>query len=100
MATNSSFTVRSLTSTPAVELAKGLHIDPPIDFTVKPGASTELAVVKPSSALVEGVHYRVRLDAPDGALAGSWAFTTRAPLHVVTTLPADHATAREGPMAT
>ena len=92
VATNSSFTVRSLSSTPAVELAQGLHIDPPIGFTIKPGGSADLAVVKPSSALVEGVRYRVRLDAPDGALAGSWAFTTRTPLHVVTTLPADHAT--------
>ena len=92
IAANSTFTVRSLTSTPAIELAKGLRIDPPTAFTVKPGASPDLAIVKPSSALVEGLRYRFRLDAPDGALAGSWSFTTRAPLHVVSTIPGDRTT--------
>jgi hypothetical protein len=92
VATNSTFTVRSLTSTPGVDLAKGLHIDPATEFTIKPGTTKDLAVVTSSRALVEGVHYRVRLDAPDGALAGAWAFTTRAPLHVVTTLPGDRTT--------
>ena len=92
VATNSTFTVRSLTSTPAVELAKGLSIEPATEFSIKPGATKDLAVVTPSTALVEGVHYRVRLDAPDGALAGAWAFTTRAPLQVVTTLPGNRTT--------
>jgi alpha-2-macroglobulin len=86
------FTVRSLTSTPALELAKGLHVDPPFDFAVAPGTSPNEAIVKPSSPLVAGLHYRFRLDAPDGALAGAWAFTTRAPLHVVSTLPGDRTT--------
>jgi alpha-2-macroglobulin len=92
VATDSTFTVRSLTSTPGVALAKGLHIDPPTAFTIKPGASPDLAIVRPSTQLVEGVRYRFRLDAPDGALAGAWAFTTSAPLHVVTTLPGDRST--------
>jgi hypothetical protein len=92
VATNSSFTVRSLTSTPALEVARGLQIDPPVAFTIKPGSTSDLAVVQPSTPLVEGVHYRFRLNAPDGALAGAWAFTTRAPLHVVTTLPGDRTT--------
>ena len=92
VATNSSFTVRSLTSTPAVELARGLQIDPPVAFTIKPGASSDLAVIQPSTPLVGGVHYRFRLNAPDGALAAAWAFTTRAPLHVVSTLPGDRTT--------
>jgi hypothetical protein len=92
IAANSTFTVRSLTSTPAVELARGLRIDPPTAFTVGPGASADLAIVKPSRALVEGLRYRFRLDAPDGALAGSWSFTTRAPLHVVSTIPGDRTT--------
>ena len=92
VAANSTFTVRSLTSTPAVELAKGLRIDPPTAFTVTPGSSPDQAIVKPSTALVEGLRYRFRLDAPDGALAGAWSFTTRAPLHVVSTLPGDRTT--------
>jgi hypothetical protein len=89
---DSTFTLHSLTSTPAVELARGLHIEPPVDFRIDPGTSPDVAVVRPSSPLVEGVRYRFRLDAPDGALAGAWSFTTRAPLHVVTTLPADRST--------
>ena len=92
VAASSTFTVRSLTSTPGVELAKGLQIDPPTKFTIKPGGSPDLAVVRPSTPLVEGVRYRFRLNAPDGALAGAWAFTTSAPLHVVTWIPGDRAT--------
>lgn len=88
-APNTTFTLRSLTATPAVDLARGLHIDPPTEFTVAPGPSPDVAVVRPTELLVAGVRYRVRLESPDGALAGSWAFVTRAPLHVVGTLPGD-----------
>lgn len=90
--TTTSFTLRSLTATPAVELARGLQVDPPTALTVEPGASADVARVRPKSPLVAGLRYRVRLAAADGALAGTWAFVTRAPLHVVGTLPADLAT--------
>ena len=86
----SAFTVRSLTSTPALELARGLRMDPPVEFSVKPGPTSDLAIVQPNAQLREGLRYRVRLDAPDGALAGAWTFKTEAPLHIVGTVPGNH----------
>jgi hypothetical protein len=87
--TSTSFTLRSLTSTPAVELARGLQLDPPVQLAIKAGARADTATVRPLSALVPGQRYRVRLQATDGSLAGTWTFQTQAPLHVVGTLPAD-----------
>jgi len=89
----SSFTVRSLTSIPALDLARGLRIDPPVDFSVQPGPTSDLAIVRPTTDLREGLRYHVRLDAPDGALAGSWTFKTQAPLHIVSTVPGDRTSA-------
>jgi hypothetical protein len=92
IATGTSFTLKSLTSTPAVELARGLKIDPPVQYSVEAGPTADVARVHPVKPLVAGVRYRVRVAAPDGALAGIWAFITRAPIHVVGTLPADQTT--------
>jgi hypothetical protein len=88
----SSFTLRSLTDTPALELARGIHLEPRVAFTVKAGPTADVAIVEPVDSLHEDLRYRVRLDAPDGALAGSWTFTTEAPLRIVGTLPADRST--------
>lgn len=85
----SSFTVRSRTSTPALEVARGIRIDPPVEFSVQAGPTSDVAIVMPTAALREGLRYHVRLDAPDGALAGSWTFKTQAPLHIVSTVPGD-----------
>jgi hypothetical protein len=89
--TTTSFTLRSLTSTPAVELARGLQVDPPVKLAITAGATADTATVRPVSPLAVGQRYRVRLESTDGSLAGTWAFRTRAPLHVVGTLPGDHA---------
>ena len=89
--TTTSFTLRSLTSTPAVELARGLQVDPPVKLAITAGATADTATVRPVTPLAVGQRYRVRLDSTDGSLAGMWAFRTRAPLHVVGTLPGDHA---------
>jgi len=86
---SSSFTLRSLTSTPAADLVRGLHIVPPIEFRTEPGPTPDVALVVPTGHLAQGSRYQVRLDAPDGALAGAWAFTTEAPLRVVETVPGD-----------
>ena len=85
----SSFTLRSTSGIPAVELARGLHVEPALELRIEPGTTADIAVIRPAGALTEGVRYRFRLDAPDGALAGSWAFNTRAPIHIVSTLPGD-----------
>jgi hypothetical protein len=87
IATTTSFTLRSLTSTPAVRLAAGLQVDPPTKLVVEAGPTADIARVRTKAPLAAGQHYRVRLESPDGALAGNWAFTTRAPLHLVATLP-------------
>ena len=89
VATGSSFTLRSLTATQAVELARGLRINPPVALKIKAGPSADLAVIRPVEPLAEGLRYRFRLDTPDGALAGTWAFRASAPLRVVGTLPGD-----------
>lgn len=86
-APDTTFTLRSLTATPAIELAAGLRIDPPTDYTVAAGATPDLAVVRPVTPLAAGLRYRFRLESPDGALAGVWAFVARAPVHVAGTLP-------------
>ncbi|MEO5704994.1 MAG: Ig-like domain-containing protein [Candidatus Limnocylindrales bacterium] len=91
VATGSSFVLRSLTATPAIELARGLRIDPPTGFDVDAGATADIVVIRPVERLIEGLRYRFRLETPDGALAGTWAFHTRAPLRVVGTLPGHQA---------
>ena len=89
--TTTSFTLRSLTSTPAVDLARGLALEPPVELAIKAGATADTATVRPLSPLAVGQRYRVRLESTDGALAGSWTFQTRQPLHIVGTLPGDQA---------
>lgn len=88
-APGTTFTLRSLTATTAVELGSGLRIDPPTAYSLEAGATPDLATIRPSTPLVAGVRYRFRLESPSGALAGTWAFVARAPLHVVGTLPGD-----------
>ena len=89
VALDSAFTVRSRTSTPVLEVVRGLRIDPPVELTVQAGPTSDIAIVKPTTALLEGVRYHVRLEAPDGALAGSWTFKAQSPLHIVSTVPGD-----------
>jgi hypothetical protein len=89
VAIGSSFTLRSLRGTPAVELARGLRIDPPTGLQIIAGATADVATIRPLEKLTVGLRYRLRLETPDGALAGTWAFITRAPLHIVGTLPGD-----------
>lgn len=90
--TSGSFTLRSLTSMPAVELAAGLVVEPPVDLVVEPGPTALVATVRPASPLVENARYRIHLLAPDGALVGDWTFRTGGPLHAVRTLPDNETT--------
>lgn len=91
VAPGTSFSLRSLTATPAVELATGLRIEPQLDFRVEEGPSPDVAIIRPAAPLAAGVRYRMRLAAPDGSLAGSWAFLARSPLRIVGTLPGNQA---------
>ena len=92
VATTTSFSIRSLGSFAAVDLASHVTADPPVAFTVEPGASPADATITPTSALTPGIRYRFRVAAPDGSLAGTWTFRTASPLHVVGRLPDDQAT--------
>jgi hypothetical protein len=88
----SGFRLRSLVETPAVELANGVESFPAIEFRIRPGASSDVALLEPTQPLREGETYRLRLRGQDGSLGGTWAFQTQAPLHVVHTLPGDETT--------
>ncbi|HEX4896873.1 MAG TPA: Ig-like domain-containing protein, partial [Candidatus Limnocylindrales bacterium] len=92
VAVDSAFLLRSRTSVGAADLAARLTADPSITFEVRPGATAAEATVIPSEPLAEGVLYRIRLADPTGALAGSWAYRTERPLHVVGTVPANETT--------
>lgn len=92
VATTTSFSIHSLGSIAAVDLASRVTADPPVTFTVEPGATPADSTITPTSALAPGVRYRFRVAAPDGSLAGTWTFRTASPLHVVGRLPDDQAT--------
>jgi hypothetical protein len=92
VAVDTAFTLRSRTSADAADLAAGLTADPSISFEIQPGSTAAEATVVPSEPLAEGVVYRIRLADPTGALAGSWAYRTERPLHVVGTVPANETT--------
>ncbi len=83
------FTLRSTDGTPAVTLAKGLTVEPPVRLVVAEGPDASRANVRPAAPLERGAAYRFTLAAPDGSLAGGWVFDVAAPPRVVGTLPAD-----------
>ena len=90
--TATAFTLASLGSVPATQLAAGLRVEPDVDLRISPGTDARSVTVKPAQALEPGQRYRVTLRTPDDALAGSWTFLVKRPLHVVTTLPGDQST--------
>lgn len=92
VATNTAFTLTSLSRWSAADLAQAVAVEPPIDLNVKAGSDDKSATIQPAAALDPGRLYRFTVRTPDGALAGSWAFQAAAPLNVVTTLPGDQAT--------
>jgi len=85
------FTLRSLTTTPAKDLVSGLTADPPVVFTTKAGSTPQMVTVKPTKALDPGREYRFTLRT-GGLLAGSWVFRTSRPPRIVGTLPRDRVT--------
>jgi hypothetical protein len=89
VALDSTFTVRSLDGTPAIELVRGVEAQPALELEIRPGVTPDVAILAPREPLREGVLYRFRVYAPNGAIAGTWAFRAQQPLHVVGTLPGD-----------
>jgi hypothetical protein len=92
VAPSTAFKLRSLTDTPAAELAGRLRANPTVDLTVEPGATPDVVTVRPAEQLAGNVRYRFELLGPDGSLAASWLFRTAGPLNAVTLVPADNAT--------
>lgn len=86
------FTLQSLTSTPAAELAERLAVEPEADLTIAPGNDAGEVIVQPSAPLLENAVYRFELTDPAGALLDEWTFRTGGPLHVVRRLPDDAST--------
>jgi hypothetical protein len=87
VATASRFKLRSLDGSSAIALAVGVRADPPIAFRVVAGATQDEAFLEPKEPLLGSTTYRLTLEEPDGALAGSWAFRTERPIRIVGTLP-------------
>ena len=86
---STAFTLQSLTSTPAVELAQRLTVEPEADLTIAPGNNAGEVIVQPSAPLLENAVYRFQLTDPAGALLDEWTFRTGGPLHVVRRVPED-----------
>jgi alpha-2-macroglobulin len=89
---DATFTLTSLTETPATSLAAGLTVEPAMDLRVEPGPIPSRVVLRPTEALEPGAQVRFALRGADGSTLGSWVFRTRAPLQIVETLPRDQAT--------
>lgn len=92
ISTGTAFTLRSLTTVPAAELASGLETSPHVELAVEAGSSADVVTVRPSEPLAENARYDVSLRDADGALVGSWTFRTGGPLRVVRYLPDDRST--------
>ena len=90
--TDATFTLISHTTASAVELAGHLVSEPTVDLRVAVGPTPEIAIVTPTAPLDASTRYRFRLSAPDGTPAGSWAFETTGPLHVIGRLPDNKST--------
>lgn len=87
IAVDASFTLTTHTQTSAVQLARSLTSTPAIKLSVKAGPTPGTATLTPTVPLTASTRYRFRLTNPDGSSAGSWAFRTAGPLHIVGRLP-------------
>ncbi|HXI45374.1 MAG TPA: Ig-like domain-containing protein, partial [Candidatus Acidoferrales bacterium] len=92
VATTTAFTIKSLGAIDVADLASRIESDPPVTFAIEPGPAAGTATLVPTSPLREATRYRLRLMAPDGSLAGTWAFRTDSPLRIVGRLPDDRTT--------
>ena len=90
--TDTTFTLGSLTETDPRAMATRLESDPELTLAVATGATPRSVTLRPVEPLTAGRVYRFTLRAEDGSIAGSWAFQSRAPVHVVGTLPGDTTT--------
>jgi hypothetical protein len=90
---DTTFTLASLTGADPKTMASRLETEPPLALSVAAGPTPASVVLRPAAPLAAGRTYRFTLRAEDGTVADSWAFQSRAPLHVVSTLPGNGSTA-------
>jgi hypothetical protein len=88
VASDTAFRLTSLTGESSVSLASRLDVSPPLDLAIASGAAGA-AVLSPKGGLQPNELYRFTLRAPDGSIAGSWAFRVRGPVGVLSTIPGD-----------
>ena len=88
---DAAFTLTSRSGEPVRAIAARLEVSPAATFAVE-AADDRVATLRPQEPLAAGATYRVTLRAVDGALAGSWAFPVRGPVHVTATSPGDATT--------
>lgn len=89
---DTTFTLSSLSGSDPRTVAGRLETDPELALAVAAGPTPTSVTLRPAGPLSAGRTYRFTLRAEDGSIAGSWAFQSRAPLHVVNTLPGDSTT--------
>jgi len=92
VAADTAFTLASVGADDPQALARAIEVTPPIAFAISAGPVDRTATLRPTDPLVPGRLYRFTLRAPDGTVAGSWAFQAQSPIRVVTTVPWDGAT--------
>ena len=89
---DTTFTLASLSGSDPRTVAARLETDPELALAVAAGPTPTSVTLRPAGQLSAGRTYRFTLRAEDGSVAGSWAFQSRAPLHVVNTLPGNSTT--------
>ncbi len=89
---DATFVLASVSGEPARSMVERLEISPATDVTVSDATEPTAVTVKPKKSLAAGITYRFALRAPDGTVAGSWAFRVRGPVAVTSTIPGDAST--------
>ncbi len=90
IARDTAFTLTSLTGEAPAALAARLEVSPSVALTV--ANTTESAVVLSQAGLEQNRLYRFTLRAPDGSIAGSWAYRVQGPVAVLSTIPGNTTT--------
>lgn len=87
IAPDAAFELTSTGPEPAAALAARLTVEPATELAVSPGADEAHVRLRPITPFAAGALVRFRLAAPDGTLAGSWAYELDRAPRVIAVLP-------------
>ena len=90
VAPDTAFTLRSLTGEAPAALAARLEVYPAVALTV--ARTSETTVELNQAGLEPNLLYRFTLRAPDGSVAGSWAYRVQGPVAELSTIPGNATT--------